>query len=289
MAAPHPTALMIAVDGALHPMVNVVGTDPIVVIDGKERRIRTSTAFLPERAPRYGDGTVEFKELAINGTAVKRSLGDTTQPATVERLVGGTTFFEAKVIPSAEVRGGFIALVFFEPAILSGRTGGPASQIIVHSLPTLPAGVETPVRFSAALEGMNRVLGCFAHVFGPGGVELRSNFEGIAGQYYARIEQAKLATAIDGYRARFAQADHGAVPVVVIKPLLPAGIAAPAAPVTAIFSVAENGWVSDVSFTGTDDPGLLAALRDSLGGWLFLPRLKSGQPVPTRVQMPLKF
>lgn len=288
-APPHPTVLMTMVDGAPRPVIKVIGTDPIVVVEGKERRIRTSPTYFAERAPRYGEGTVEFKRFALNGTEVKRVRALTEEPAMIERLVGGITFFEVTVVPSMELRGGSIAVVFYDAAFMTGLNSRPNPQIIVHDLPVLAAGIEATVKFSAAVSGMNSFFVCFVHVFAAGGAELRSSYEGIAARYYARVEQAKLGAALELYQARFSQADHGAVPFVIIKPMLPAGVGTPTAPVTATFSVAENGWVSEVAITGTEDPALCAALEESLRGWLFLPRLKAGQPVASRVQMPLNF
>jgi hypothetical protein len=34
---------------------------------------------------------------------------------------------------------------------------------------------------------------------------------------------------------------------------------------------------------------LEASVRDTMAGWLFLPRLKAGVPVPSRVAIPLVF
>ena len=49
------------------------------------------------------------------------------------------------------------------------------------------------------------------------------------------------------------------------------------------------GRVSDVEVQGVEDPAIRKSLAAALEGWLFLPKLQAGTPVPTRVQIPLKF
>lgn len=288
-AAPHPTVLLTTLENSARPVIKVMGTDPVVEVGGKERRIRSEPVYFAARAPNYGEGTVEFSRVAINSSILKGLVSATDDPAFAGNVVGGATFFDAIITPTVEVRGGFISFLLYNHAFVAGETDAPSPQIILHELPLLAAGVATPVKFTSAVPRLGYSVAYFAQVFAAGGAELRSNFSPLADRYHARVEQVKLATAIEHYRARFARVDHGAVPFVVIKPVLPRRHGVPTAPVMATFSVAENGWITEVRFDGTDDPPLLAALNDSLAGWLFLPRLKAGQPIATRVQMPLKF
>ena len=91
------------------------------------------------------------------------------------------------------------------------------------------------------------------------------------------------------YRAQFPAADRPAAPVLMIHPILPPGVPTPKSSVTATITVEANGHVADADLPPDLPAELAHVLRDTLKGWLFLPRLRNGEPAATRVNVPLKF
>jgi outer membrane biosynthesis protein TonB len=63
----------------------------------------------------------------------------------------------------------------------------------------------------------------------------------------------------------------------------------PEGAVTVQLAITPEGLVDDVSLSEPYAPAVAKALQEALGGWLFLPRLKAGEPVRSTVRMPLKF
>ena len=63
----------------------------------------------------------------------------------------------------------------------------------------------------------------------------------------------------------------------------------PTGEVTVVLSVLEDGTVSNVDAGMIGDDRARASVVDALGGWLFLPKLKAGQPESTFINVPLQF
>lgn len=59
-AAPHPTLLTVKYKDQLLPVAKVYGSDPVVLVSGKEKRIRTKVAFIPQRTAPFGEGFLTF-------------------------------------------------------------------------------------------------------------------------------------------------------------------------------------------------------------------------------------
>jgi hypothetical protein len=285
-AADHPTVLLVNRAGMERPIIGVEGTEPVVEVDGKKTRIRDNPPIAAERAPYYGEGFVELSE--FGGTAFGKGYlanQDAVNPDRVRFSPGGTRF-AVDLRPSIEVRGGFLAIITFVPEFYDGTLEKSSAQIVVQSLPTLPAGVKTHFETgSPGTWGQQYVL----LVFAAGGAEIKSNIaEGIA-TYFSRIEHLRLAAAIEKYRKDYRGKDHAAMPFVRFRPTLPTGLSPPDQTVTATLDVGDNGVVDNVAVSGATDPKVEASIRETLQGWLFLPRLKAGVPAATRIAVPLVF
>ena len=286
---PHPTALLTNHGKTIHPVIKVLGTDPIVSIDGKDVRIRNRSIFFAERAPRYADPTADLKDVSLNGTVLKAVVNESDDPERSGALIGGTSFFEARLTSSAELIGSYIALIVFDSTFLDGRTDQPETEIILHELPVIRAGIEIKIKFTAPLVGSGSRKAFVPILFAAGGAEIRTGFWSHAARYFSRIEQIKLRQAIGEYRAKFSNQDHEAVPFVRVSPILPSGMAAPSGDLAATLMINATGSVTSVRFS-TDGPNdLTRALADALSGWLFLPKLKTGEPVACQVVLPFRF
>jgi len=291
--APHPSILTVSYHDQMHKVVKVINTDPIIIVDGKEKRIRTEPLYLMQRAETFNfQDQVDLVRASLGGTrlsmvANKEDEADTS-PREAPRF--GTTYFEATLKSKRLLQGGFIAVVAYtDNSFDPSASNYNPPQIIVHDLPDLPAGDPTTVKFSSAAMQLDGHATYFIQVFDAQGVEVSAANLDSPAKYYARLERMKLQGAIQRYTAKYAGADHPAAPVMMAQPVFPAGLAAPKGAVSAVLTVAADGTVTEVQVRGVEDAAARKGISDALGGWLFLPQLKAGAPVPTRIQVPLQF
>ena len=73
------------------------------------------------------------------------------------------------------------------------------------------------------------------------------------------------------------------------KPIFSPEAVKPAGEVVIGLTVEADGTVSAVDAETIADESARASVMQALGGWLFLPRLKGGQPVSVVVNVPLQF
>ena len=288
-AAPHPTVLLVRENGVLFPVVNVRGSDPIIIANGKETGISGRSPLYAERAPLYAEGAADLKNVVVNGSALKAVVSDGDNPETSGGLLGGTSYFEASLTTATELRGAFIAIVVFDTAFLQGRTEHSAAQIEVHDVPTVRGGTESKIRFSAPLFG-NGSRGSFVPLlFAEGGAEIRTSYSALVAQYFRRVELVRLRRATIDYRTKFLGQDHEPVPFIRVNPMILPGLASPQSDIVATLMIDEGGAVTEVQFLPNETNELNRALANALGRWLFLPKLKAGEPIPSRVVLPFRF
>lgn len=156
-------------------------------------------------------------------------------------------------------------------------------------MPDLPAGRATEVKFSAAIPDGAPGLTYFIQVFDHEGHEVRTNAMSNAWAYYRLRELVTLKEARENYVRQNQGANHQLVPVLMPKPLLPEGDDRRPTAGSAVLDVDADGIVTAVELEGVDSPAYSEAISEAMGGWLFLPQLRAGTPVATRVKVPLAF
>lgn len=297
-AAPHPTVLTVKYKDQMLPVVKVIGTDPVVQVDGKEKRIRTDPVYLPQRAETFSDNRVELRDASLGGVQFARSetesVNDYNQP--IMGNAGGTAEFKATLWSEKPIHGGYIAIVFYTPLMTylkdmkelkEFRIGAP--QVVVHALPDLPAATEVKVSITSMMFTVLPGQRYFAQVFDEGGLEIPTNQKWLAWKYYAIVEQDALKTAVAAYLQKFAGANRGVTPVLMARPFIPKDVPKPTEPSAATLTVGADGLVTDVTTEGISDPRLEKYVTDAMRGWLFLPKLKNGEPTAARVKIPIQF
>ena len=290
-AAPHPTVLTVKYKDAMLPVVKVIGTDPVVMVDGKEKRIRTEPIYLPRRDLDFSRESVELKNVSLGGVQI-RYVYDEADAGNTAPMVGkhgGLAEFKATVQAREAVEGAFIAVVLYTPAIFVDDSDYYQTQIVVHDLPRLPAGTEVPVRITSKMFTYLPGQEYFVQLFDRTGKEIATPCAQPGWKYYAMVERIQLAAVIKRYLSSHAGQDAPAKPVVIIKPLLPKNVPLPATPITAYLTVSPDGVVEEVVLSEFPAREVDIAVRTALGGWLFLPRLKAGSTVSSRVEVPLQF
>ncbi len=287
--APHPTLLVAEWKKERVPVVGAVSTDPVVRRNGKEERLRHDPAYFAERAPYYAPGRIEFEGVGFAGVYRRGADGGGIHPDPDREPVRGAAAFLAKLKSDTELKGAFLAIVVCNARLLDADAPEQETQIIVRALPDLPAGKTTEVGFQTQLPARRGKFEYLTLVFAPGGAEIESNLSHHTARYFAAVERAQLAVVRDAYLKRNPAANTGAQPVLRIQPALPAPAALAGKTVTATLTVSAAGLVEDLVLSDDVDPVNAPALRATLGGWLFLPKLENGTPVPARLAIPFKF
>jgi hypothetical protein len=293
-SAPHPSVLTVKVKDEMLPVVKVIGTDPVVLAGGQEKRIRTDPIYLIQRTDAFGAGFIHVRRASLGGSEIKvvASPADAQigGPAAPDGPHFGTSYFESSVTAKQTVSGGFIAIVIYSPINLnSNATAKNHSEVIVHDLPVLPAGQEVTVQITAAIANDQPNQRYFIQFFDADGRELVTDHLETAWQYYATRDRVQLKGVVDRYLEKFKGADHAAVPAITPRPVFVNVLPPPAGAATALLAVSAEGQVTSVTVSGVEEGAARQSISSALGGWLFLPQLKGGQPVATKIKVPLQF
>lgn len=278
-AAPHPSVLTVKYKGEFLPVVRVKGSDPYVLVEGKETRIRSEPVYLLQDGTGYSGNFVTVPPGSLGGRMSHQLLGANTYD--VSQLHTGEIDIDLALTARDAIQGGFIAAVMIS-------SSGPG-EIIVQELPALPAGQRVKVKLS--VHALPRELDpmYFAQIFDASGREVLTNDLGYAWSYYAARDRARLAVAVKKYVEKYHDADHEAVAAITPKPVFKPGWVLPEGEITVQLSVGEDGTVLSVDAGMIADDRARESITNALSGWLFLPKLKAGQPVPTFINVPLQF
>lgn len=288
--APHPSVLTVKYKDEMLAVTHMIGTDPVVLVDGREKRIRTEPSYLLQPAPAYGPSTVEFAKLSLGGLEVVP--GYSPHDAEVAPSLGkryGMTYFECTLKAPKTLKGAFAVVMIYTPLAFAIPDAPNYGEVIVHELPELPAGETVSAKFSAPIPDGAPQLTYFVQVFDHDGREIRSNVMDNAWLYYRLRDIMTLKSARQRYIDQFQGQDHRLVPVVMPKPLLPDDAGPAPKDAAAVLDVSADGTVTGIEFYNVDTQPYRDALGQALNGWLFLPELHEGIPVASRVQVPLKF
>lgn len=301
--APYPSVLTVKFKDQMLPVVHVHDTDPVVLVDGKEKVIRSEPTFLMQGASGFADNFVDAPPGSLGGPFRRVFLGD----ASASGPRSSMTYIEVPLIARKTIHRGFAAAVVY--ADVNKVDGGlqkalglsadknaiatvrflSGTSIIVHELPELPAGKTVKVKFSAGGDVALLATDYFIQLFDDEGREVRTADVECAWRFYAMRDRARLDVAVGKYLERFKGADHDAVPAMMPKPIFPPGAAMPTGQVIVTLTIEPDGTVSAVDDAEVKDDGVRQSLTSAMGGWMFLPKLKAGQPVPVKIQVPLKF
>lgn len=294
-SAPHPTVLTAKYHDKFCPVVRVIGTDPVVYADGAEHRITITPIYIADRTADFSPHWVRVLTASVGGTEIKSVPADSdeagqTSPISAERMGFGTRYFEASLEARGQtLSGGFIVVTMISPKILEPGAKFIRPNLLVHDLPDLPAGETVHVKFTAPASGGVANVQFFIQIFDHQGFEVHTNGLGLARKYYALVDRLKLERAVGIYRKKFAGKDHAAVPFVLIKPDFPENFKPPVNSIMATMKIGATGEVLAVTLDKEYDDVTRKTLHDALEGWMFFPELKAGEPVPTKVKLPLQF
>jgi hypothetical protein len=163
------------------------------------------------------------------------------------------------------------------------------AQVIVHGIPDLPAGKMVNVKLSIHAVARELEPKFFIQVFDEGGREVRTNSVEHAWEYYTLRDRYRLAQALQKYLAKYEGADHDAVPIFTPQPIFNSRAMLPHGQVIVTLTIEPEGTISAVDAGMIEDDTARDNLIEAMNGWLFLPKLKAGQPVSTYMKVPLNF
>ncbi len=290
-AAPNPSVLTVRYEKTMLPVVKVTGTDPVVIVEGKEKRIRSFPDFRLDWAPAFGPGFVQISSGSIDGIDLVDSIvAQTQKPKRLLDPKNKVSYFEATMKSKLRLQGGFVVVMAYPRNLNTAEAlTNYETYCKVHELQELPADKEVKVVFSAVFPSLRAEMNYLVQVFDADGREVMTNMAPYTWSYLAKVEWAKFCHVADKYRQKFAGQDHDVVPVLKPAPLFPDDFTKPDKPGTATLRISPEGTVASIEIDGIEDERLRQSFADALGGWLFLPKLRGGVPVACKVEIPLQF
>ncbi len=289
--SPHPTQLTVKYKDQRYPVIRMKKWDPLIMVDSREKRLRSERDYMPRRATAYGPERVELKKVEYGGM---QQLRVETHGKPMMGSHPGIGEFKGIFKSRRTLKDAFITIVIYTPHMfLSPEHYAyyPYYSIFVlaKELPDLPAGKEVSVRFTTKMPAVFPDQRYFVQVFDGNGHEAKTNVMQNGWPYFALTERKLLKEAMVRYKERFVDQDNAVTPIVMMNPLLPENITPPETPITATFTVSVEGLTKDISIKNANEESLNQAVREAVQGWLFLPRLVSGEPVESLVEVPIQF
>ncbi len=292
---PHPTVLSAEYQGQAYPVLAAEKDRPVVRVAGANKVLGATAPLQTARAARYHPVRVRVDTRLLERT--RYGLADLSGRQVPAQDIKVSVDLTAE----ADVADAYL-LVICEDRIPAGdRKSTPVPPTLrLQAVGELKAGETTRVAFviqrvspqysgvrTQGPAGDSAAIVLYPHVFSEG-IELRTNLSDDAASFHHGREVEALKVASAAWLRENAHGDRGLQPFLQIPPLLSSKDGVPAS-VLATLSIGADGLVSEVVLDPALPPDPRAAIESALGGWLFLPAVKAGKPVATRIRVPLKF
>src|ERR1022692_1176041 len=126
--APHPSVLTVKYNDDILPVVRVTGAGPYVIVDGKEKLIRSSPVYFVQEAARFSDNFVQTGRGALSGILKVSTLDGSVMDTSAPHL--GNFNFQATLMAKQTIKSGFAVMVFYSDETFDE-----------HAVPASPAEV----------------------------------------------------------------------------------------------------------------------------------------------------
>jgi hypothetical protein len=296
----HPTVIMADYKGAGRVVVAVNSEFARVQVDGKLVTLRGKQSYRPALATAFSPGYIKFKDQQSSSTIYTSTVtmfhgglggGPSASNASYpEGMVSSSGDYECKVVSSLALPDCFLAVVFFRVGA-DGNTIPGSVEMAFREIGNLTATTPTAVKISSAyIAPPNTRFYHFPLLFSKG-QEVRSDQSEVSARFFRYQDIQAHREFLRQYRMKNPTSDRPAYAYLRYPPILPDGIDPRTLPGTirATFRVTESGDVDSLVIEPELDPKALNAIRRAVGGWLFLPRLKNGLPIPVQIEAPLSF
>jgi hypothetical protein len=290
LQVPHPTVIATDLNGKTYPIVGVAGEHPQIVVDGATITLKSrAQSYQPMRAMGFAPGFINITKENASTKITARSFAYDKNGQQVP--VGNSDddgYFECSVVAAEDHPGCFVAVLFCQLRP-NGEPIAVTTALAFGSLGDLKAGRESKAKiFKAYIAPVGTHYYYFIMVLSKGR-EIRTNLSHFNDQFFRHREVLEQQEMLEEYKEKFKAMDHPAVPYVRIPIQLPPEVDPHTLPpnFTASLVVTEAGLVDEIQLGDSLSPTARSAISSELGGWLFLPRLKQGNPVRTQIVMPL--
>lgn len=296
---PHPSLLYAEVKGERHPVIGAEQDRPVIERDGRRRRLPSGTPLVTERAARYAPVSAEVTGPTITNLrkVLFRPVLSKSAGVSSDTRWGEEFDVELSVLSRDAISDCYLVAVSFDRDSLEDPGTVAASQISIHEVGDLQPGQPRVVRFRGQLffpprpsspsapDTPDDRMVTFCQLF-TRGQEVRTNVPPIAPRFYHQRECALHRTAVAAWCRQGRAETRPVQPFLQIPPLLPSTDGIPPGASVGL-TIGADGQVDTVEL----DPGIAADTADLLAttfrSWLFLPRLKDGTAVASRVTFPL--
>ncbi len=302
----HPTLVFAESNGTRYQVIAADKDKPVVMIDGKRTSLPSETTLLTERAPGYAGMSATFRNEQFKGrqlTAGPKRMPDYLDEVTTE------------IIAAQDLSDCFLVIIHFEEEFLMSEEERAASRkknaeifsdrpvakpkIRVQQIGNLKANEPSTVTFSSVLSLDTRSTNLppevqisfktsMLYLLFSEGLEVKSPQSTASSAFLYHREKLIHSLLVQRWLKQNAKADQPLNPVLQIPPLLDATEGVPSG-ATATMTIAPDGTVTAVSLDREFPAAAATLVQTTLRAWLFLPKLKAGVPVESRVRVPLQF
>jgi hypothetical protein len=259
-------------------MIDDRGTLVHVLSSARYEGVRVS-AFLP--------GSIEIKTESASSFGLRNRSSRLDAPVDVP----WDSTYKANVVASQDYTGCYLVLLFYDLGFIDGRVDNPALSFAFQKIGNLKAGIETKI--TAAFHYVDplqkRVV--YIPMFFSRGAEIRTEFADVLGQLFRRVEMLRHQKVIESYIQMNRHATLHAQSYLRFPPVFPTGVDPAELPIglNVEFTVNADGTVEDIELSKVVRTEVLIGIQRAIGGWLFVPELRDGQPKVSRVSMQLAF
>jgi hypothetical protein len=292
----YPSIITTVFHGKAYPIIEVTGELPQIMVDGKLTRVHSDQGFQTPRAVGFAAGHVQVGAQdaeALTRTSSSRwimSADGVTDPTYPNSVPAKSGTYRCTLVATEPHTDCFIAVVFY--CNDADDVPDPASTTVAFKkVGDLLPGHPTRVTINESYKDtLGKKFYFFPLVYSKG-LEIRSDYCETSARFFRRSEMAAHEAILAQYRQKYPSSDRPASAYLRFQPEFPEGLDMHTLPavVNATFAVTETGEVDSVEFDQVLGNEADHAIRRALEGWLFLPRLKEGYPVRTRIEVPLSF
>ncbi|HTZ21621.1 MAG TPA: hypothetical protein VMC06_12135 [Opitutaceae bacterium] len=269
----HPTVCLVNYEGKWLPVYDSTGSgSPIVKIDGKEKNMPSDARLKFERANSFAPGFVDIRN-------------NNTDP-----IPFGTGSYVRGVLKSDRSYTHCMAVMIAYNPRLNESVIPAETHVAIKGIADLKAGKEVKVLVNLPdilIPGAPAVLLLFSE-----GKEIQTSHSDAAGAFFRRLELGTHELVMRGYREKFQTADHAAQPYLRFPPVFPENVDQSTLPASVHLSlvIGRDGIAQDVTLTEQLPQDATLAILRAVGGWLFVPQLKTGyeQAVDKKIILQLR-
>ncbi len=286
---PFPAAIIATVNAQPARVVSVIFGNPCAEIDKQVKPLPPASRLMLLRGASFAPGFVAVTDQQANSTWSQEETPKTKDAAAATQIVSGSSLYTANLKADVAYGECYVVLLKFDRRFLDGTAAAPEFRFEFHDVGPLKAGVAKPVTIPMNLPaGDLRNIAYVPLVF-CGGVEIHTNLDNFTGVLLRKAEEAGHALLVNNYVARNVGADEPLKPYAMPSPVFPAGLDTTKLPKTidASFEVTAGGVVRNPVLKEKVPPAAAQAIERALSEWLFLPRMKAGHALQTKVEIPI--